>query len=142
MDVRGADDFARLAKALKEGPEDLQREFSKAVSKATAPLKTAARESARQTLPRRGGLADRVARSRFATRRSTGRRAGVRVTVSSPDALGQLDRGVVRHPVFGNRNVWVTQSITPGWWTKPTDQVGPEVQRALLAAMDEVGKKL
>jgi hypothetical protein len=49
-------------------------------------------------------------------------------------------RGRLRHPVFG-RNVWVDQTVKSGWWTRPTEAIGPDV-RNVDAAMDAMARKL
>jgi hypothetical protein len=144
IEIRGAEQLAALAKSLKQaGDKELQRELAKAVNSATKPIKDAAKQSALRTLPKRGGLNKRVANSKFTTRRRAGARiAGVRVEVKSDDALGMLDKGTVRHPVHGNRDVWVTQRVTPGWWTDPTEALAPQARRDLEAAMRAIAAKI
>lgn len=143
FDIKGADQLATLAKRLKElGDKDLKREFSKAIGAATKPLVQELRQSARQTLPKRGGLAERVAKSQIRTvRRASSRTQGVRVTAKNPYVLGRLDQGQLRHPVFG-RNVWVDQTVKSGWWTRPTDAIGPDVRKGVEAAMEAMARKL
>jgi hypothetical protein len=149
-DIRGADQLAKLAKQLKEaGDKGLQRELSKAISQATKPVKEAARQSALETLPKRGGLAARVAGSRFSTRRyASSRASGIRIQAKNAYALGRLDKGRVRHPVFADQGktrdewTWVTQIIWPGWWTKPTKAAAPAVRREIEQAMQTVANKI
>ncbi len=31
--------------------------------------------------------------------------------------LRSLDRGRLRHPLFGNREHWYNESVPRGWWT-------------------------
>jgi hypothetical protein len=139
VEIKGAEQLAALSKALKAaGEKDLQRELSKAITTATRPVIAEARRSALNTLPRRGGLAAKVAKSSMRTQR---RVAGVRILAKNAYALGRMDKGQVRHRVFG-RDVWVTQQVRPGWWTKPTEAAGPEVRKAILEAMDAVAAKI
>jgi hypothetical protein len=140
VEVRGADQLARLSKQLKEaGNKDLQRELSRAIAQALKPLKADLQESARTTLPRRGGLGERIARSKFRTRRN---RQGLRLQAVSQDSIRKIDRGFVRHPVFGNREVWRGQRVAMGWWSKPVEAAAPKVRRELEQAMDRVAKKI
>ena len=36
--------------------------------------------------------------------------------------LQAADRGILRHPLFGNRRFWYTQRIPPGWFTRPEEE--------------------
>lgn len=76
--------------------------------------------------------------------RSSGKRAGVRV-LSRTSALPadqkylprHMNRGKWRHPVFGNRDVWVEQTFTPGWFNKPIQEHRPAVREAIEAELAE-----
>lgn len=140
VELRGADQLASLSRQLKElGDRGLTREFSRAVTDAVKPLRAEVQASARQTLPHHGGLNEKVARSKFRTVR---RPLGIRVQVASSYSLRRLDQGRLRHPVFGNRDKWVDQLVTPGWWTRPTEAAVPAVQRAVQDAMDAMVRRL
>jgi hypothetical protein len=137
VEVKGADQLARLAKALKEQGGAIRKDFNKALTKAVQPLSRTVKQSAASTLPRRGGLAGDVARSRVSRRVSDNRHgAGLRVFVKGPYDLEALDRGIVHHP--GGPD----QRIPRGWWTKPTEATGPDVRRAVEAAMEDAKKKI
>lgn len=144
IEVRGADQLAHLSKALKAaGRQDLQKELSRGISQALRPVIVAVRRSATQKLPNRGGLAAKVAKSRMRTTRETSQRgSGSRLQVANAYGLAQLDKGDAWHPVFGNRNVWVKQSVTSGWWTEPTEAAAPNVRRELQQAIDRVAAKI
>jgi hypothetical protein len=144
IEIQGIDQLINLSKALKAaGDKELQRELSRGISQAMKPVTVAARDSARRTLPARGGLGQRVAKSQIRTVRRTGPRiAGVRLQAKNSYHLGQLNRGINHHPVFGNRKEWVTQRVTPGWWTIPTEAAAPRVRRDIIAAMNRVANKI
>lgn len=144
IEIQGADQLARLSKQLREAADKgLQRELSKAISTATQPLKGAARESARKTLPRHGGLNEKVANSRFSTRR---RANGLRIQAQNAYALRRLDEGIAQHPVFGNRQNWVTQQVRPGWWSTPVKELAPkareEISQAMQRVADQIGRRV
>lgn len=63
-----------------------------------------------------------------------GRTAGVRVVSKKGHANYDIDKGRNRHPVHGNRKVWVAQSVTPGFFS---DVVDEEAQNML----DAVGRE-
>jgi hypothetical protein len=139
VDINGADQLARLAKALKEaGAKDLQRELSKGLNRAVKPLKAEIKQSAADNLPKRGGLAASIAASKLSTRRPNNKKgSGLRIVAKGPYSLYHLDQGIVRHGK-GKK----TQAIAPGWWTNPTEASAPEVRREVEAAMAEVAKKI
>ena len=144
IEIRGAEQLARLSKALKAaGDRELQRELSRGISQAMKPVMADVRQSAQRTLPSRGGLAQKVARTPMRiTRRAGSQIAYVRLQAKSPYHLGQLNRGILHHPVFGNRSVWVTQRVESGWWTRPTEAAAVQVRRELLTAMNRVAAKI
>jgi len=141
--VRGADEIAHVSRLLREvGDKELRRDLYRGLNRATSPLKRAVKERARATLPSRGGLAARVASSSIAVRTRGGQHPGVRLVARGKANLDRLDRGVVRHPVFGNREVWVSQQVTPGWFTEPLQEGVAPVQRELLDVLDDISRRL
>jgi hypothetical protein len=145
--VDTASQFGALAKSLKAaGEKGLQRELNKAVRNAVAPLKAAVQESARTTLPRHGGLADRVAAAAVprSRRQNSSKGVGLRVTATGRKGmknLQALDAGKVRHPVYG-RDAWVAQSVTPGFWSKPLEELAPKARAELEAAMQRIANQV
>lgn len=142
--VQGAEDLARVAKALRQvGDKELKRELSAGLSRATGPLIGGARRSAEAVLPRRGGLGKRVARGRVTTRRRTvGGDPDVRIEAFTGRGA---DAGVVRHPVFqqpGRPVVQVSQRVTPGWFTRPMEAGADEVARELVKVIDGIVDRL
>ena len=150
VEINGAEQFAVLAKRLKElGDKELSREFSRSITAATRPLVRGIRQSARDTLPHAGGLAARVAKTPIRTqRRTSSRTAGVRIVGRDPYNIANLDKGRLRHPVFADSSkprkqwTWVNQRVKPGWWTTPTELAGKSVQVQVEKAMAAVKRKL
>lgn len=141
--VKAADKLDLVARTLRDlQDKGLTRELTKALNRATDELKREAKDEAGKRLPQRGGLAQRVAQSKLSTRRRSGRNPGIRITAKGLDQLEAMDRGFVKHPVWGNRDVWVTQEITPGWFSDPMEQGRPEVARRIEQALDELAAEL
>jgi hypothetical protein len=144
FDIRGgAEQLADIGKMLRQaGNKDLRRVFYRALQRSAKPLVADARENARDILPKRGGLNERVAKSKFRTKvRAGGRNPGVRITATGLDA--RLDtKGRLRHPTFGNRDLWYEQKVKSGWFTDAMERGAPHVRREMLAAMDDIAKKL
>jgi hypothetical protein len=142
LEIEGADKLRIVTRALKQfGDKDLSRGVYRGLNRATIPLRADARRSAATVLPQRGGLADRVAKSRMTTRRRAGRNPGISIQAKGMPQLRAMDRGVVRHPVYG-RGPWVTQRITPGWFTDPMEAGAAGVRRELLRVLDEAAREL
>jgi hypothetical protein len=130
-ELKGPEDLARLSRVLKAvGDKDLQRELSKAIQAAMLPVREELPRSA-QRLPRRGGLAARVAASKTRIqRRNTGRAVGVRLRVDNEDNIRRIDKGTVRHPVFGR------------WRADPTDAARPAFAAAVDRAQNDIAAKI
>ena len=137
VEIRGADQLARVAKALRGAPRELRREMYRAINRSVKPVKEDIRASA-DTLPQRGGLADEVKRAKLSTRTKTsGGEAGVRIVARSRYSLHHLNEGQVRHGP-GNE----VQRIRPGWFDRPVDAAAPEVRRELTEALDDIARRI
>lgn len=142
----GADDFLRLSKALKEaghtGKGGLRNELNAEMRKAVKPVIPLTRAEALRILPHRGGYAILVSKTPQRVQVRTGdRTAGVRVVVAtSKSSARRANRGVIRHPTFGNREAFVDQKVTPGWFDVPAQDALPEVRAAALNALDLFAK--
>jgi hypothetical protein len=99
---------------------------------------------------RHRGLRDSAARATKAEVRTGGRSARVRIRVNARQMPrdqrllpGHMDTGKWRHPVMGNREVWVTQTTTPpGWFTRTVPRHGPKIRRGGEKVMDRVLQRL
>lgn len=144
--ISGAEDLAALSKRLRaagESGKGLRRELLAAMQRSTKPIKQDVADSWASRMPHRGGLAGR--RLRLATRtRTGGQRVGVRIVSASSDGydLGSIDKGNLRHPVFGNKKAWTTQRITAGIITDPQEQSAPDVRAEIVRAIDSINRKI
>lgn len=143
FEVTGADEFYAFSKALKAaGRADLRKELNKALRDASKPLIRQVKAAARAELPKRGGLAETVARSPIRAQVRTGATtAGVRITARGQGLRG-TNRGVVRHPVFGNREIFVEQEVNGGWFDDTLRAGAPTVRPHLEAAIEAVAEKV
>lgn len=147
FELRGSSDFYKLSKALKAaGRTQMRKELHKGLQQGAKPLIPLARAEARRVLPHKGGLAEVVARAPMRVQVRTGARtAGVRVVVGR-DRSGarRANQGVIRHPVFGNRQVWVNQVVPPDWFDRPMEHgapiVRPELQKAVERVLDQIAR--
>lgn len=146
MDIRveGANDFRALARRLREaGDKDLQRELYRGISRAVKPIRADIQESALATLPHRGGLGALIAKSKIRVQRRTGgATVGIRMIGSSDHDIAAMNRGIVRHPLFGNKKRWYRQAVVPRWWDKPTEEAGPTAREEIVKVMEDVKRKI
>ncbi|HEV8569814.1 MAG TPA: hypothetical protein VGQ92_22465 [Actinoplanes sp.] len=140
--IVGAEKFGILARALRQAADkDLQRELAAGLNRAAVPLRAEAKASALAVLPRRGGLAARVAGARLTTKRRGGRNPRVRIEAKGMPQLRRIDRGSVRHLVYGHPP-FVTQHVTAGWFTKPMEAGAPRVRAQMVRVLDEIARKI
>lgn len=147
--VEGNDDLQRVADALKAAADrDLQKRISAAMRDIAKPLGQDVLEEGAAELPSRGGLSAYVAsKGRIGVSNSLrGRTASVTLALRNRGVrFAAMDRGLLRHPVFGNRSVWVGQSLPAGMFSKAfekrADEVRPRLVKAAQDALNDVARK-
>jgi hypothetical protein len=143
IEVTGAEQFAAVAKRLRAAGEEgkgLQKELQAAISKEAKPAGRYVAASAGSNLPHRGGLGYAVAGANISV---AVQRTSVRMRLKTKGwDLAAMDRGRLRHPVFGNREVWVTQKIRPRLFTVPFQKSAPRVREQIVKAVDDVAKRI
>jgi glycerol-3-phosphate O-acyltransferase len=140
IEIRGLQDLARLSHALREAGDEgkgLKRELYKGLNRETKQVRKEMRDAIGPALPHRGGLADEVQRTtRFTmTVNSSAANIGVRIRARGKHAIRRMNNtGTFRHPVFGNRDVWVNQSagVEKDFLDKPFEKSRPELRNAVL----------
>ncbi|MFF1960992.1 hypothetical protein ACFVWX_28960 [Streptomyces sp. NPDC058220] len=143
------------------GPR-LQRNFSRRIRRAAEPLHRDLQRAIRTvnltgsgrrvrggpsptTRPLRALLAGAI---RISVR--TGTTPGARVwtdkTRLPPDVRNMpwvIESGTVRHPVFGNRRRWATQTARPtGWWSRTVRAGTPRMTAEVARVADDVRRDL
>jgi len=89
-----------------------------------------------------------VTRNRLTTTQRTVAGIEVRVSKSAlPEGLKNIPsamerRGGWRHPVFGNRDVWVRQKAPDGWWTRGKQRALPMAEAKGIAAMQRAERRM
>lgn len=133
-------DLRQLYVDLKGVEGNLRVELRKGVKAAAEPIASAVRAAASWSSRIPGAV--RVKPSFGA------RTTGVTITVDAgraPEAraLEHGGRGgTFRHPVYGNREVWVSQKARPFFFTTVSNSSSVDTaERAVIAAMDAVARK-
>jgi hypothetical protein len=129
------------------GDVELVREVTKAMRDAAGSVEKDIRADLMPRLPDRYA-AELDADLRIGTNvRTNERDPGVSVTGQTVSGrarkLRYLDAGELTHPVYGNREHWVTQTgtaqgVTPSWFTGPAEAGGPRVREAIGKALEDV----
>ena len=129
------EEFRRFQAKLKTLDKDIQKavrkEMNGTIRAVGRHVVSDVQRAAASDLPQTGGLAERVAAR--PVKITVGQR-GVKVRVVGMDAKS-AERGRLRHPVYGNRGSWVSQSIQPGWFTKQMERETPAFRRAIMEAV-------
>lgn len=147
--ITGAEEFAVLSRALKQaGAKDLQRELSKSINRTVKPLTQDVKQNVGRFVPGRYAAVLAPSLRITTSRRGSGRNPGVRLKAKAttgrgkPRELKRLDAGQLRHPLFGNRRHWFSQTVRPGFYTETLEQDAPTVRRELLEAIRIVAAKI
>jgi hypothetical protein len=141
--MTGGDELAAVGRRVKAaGNRGLSKEFRAGLAKAARPATEAARRGARDDLPSQGGLNETVAAGKFTAKvKVTGSSADLTVSASAGMDLPALDRGRLRHPVYGHRGTWVNQTIPAGWFSKRMEEQADRViEPVVKAAFDMLDK--
>lgn len=158
VEVAGADKLRRLAQHIEaEGNKGLGRQMSAALKRASTPLQESLRAEYTK-LPARGGYAGTFAKSlRFRTATRTGSRNASFRLLTFADGTSErrditaLEKGVLRHPVFGrSRNTrrgrvaspWAVTRIRGGYHKRGTDKAANKVESEMVKVLDELASNL
>lgn len=150
FEVRGADDFLRLSKALKNaGHTELRKGLHKALRDVVNEVKPKAAQELADALPSR--MRGRGRAVKQAVQVKTGNDAGVSVGVRYGKAgrgIGAVNAklinqsGKFRHPVFKTGR-WVTQSTGgQGWFDKTYANEAPAMRDALERVLEDVANQI
>jgi hypothetical protein len=147
VSVRGAEDFAALAKRIKQHADAkaLRRELYSGINRATKDLRTDMKANITPSLPARGGLAALVARdATLRVRNRTGAAtAGVQIVARGRKYnLHGIHGGTIRHPVFGRGMVTQTVGVDEGFLQEPFDKAAPEIRDEILKVMADIARKV
>lgn len=137
-----------------EGGKDLRKELVREIRDAAGPARNEARRAIK-AMPsagtRRGGrsLRSAIAQKVKIEARPTGRYVGARVSVGATEstrgftqAPRRTNSKSWRHPVFGNRNKWVSQRGQPDWFDGTMQSNRPRFRNAVTGAIDDFSRKI
>lgn len=146
--IEGADKFGTLAKALRRyGEKELRKELYAGINRAVKPLTESVKAETKNFLPRR--YAFELSKSlKVRARRRAGQNPAVYLVgrAKTPKGkerdLASLNRGRLRHPLYGDRRYWYDQEVSPNWWDDPLLQGAELVREEIVGVLDEIVQKV
>lgn len=141
------EDLRKLGEAYKAGDKPLQKHIRSSLQASAKQLSSEVIRKGASRMPVRGGLAARLLASRGGVTVSlSGRNPQVSIRATSREgyALRQIDRGEVRHPLFGNRGHWYSQRVPEHAFSDAFKEGAPRVRedlaRGIQAALDDIAR--
>lgn len=148
IEVRGAEDIDELVKKIRTHADAkaLRKELYAGLNRATKDVRGELIEVIPAALPNRGGLADLVkAKAKSRTTAKAGKWAGISMRFESKGYdIRTLTGKSLRHPVFGNRSNWVTQTkgVDPTVFIGKFEQQTPVLRDAVLRVLNDIANKV
>lgn len=148
--IEGLDKLQDLSVGLKEAADrGVTNRVRAAIRAETKPAGLRILRKGAEEMPRGGGFAARVATQGRVGLQSAlvAKNLHITMTLSNKGAnMKALEAGVLRHPVFGNRGVWVRQSVPAGAFRRAFEAEAPALRDAALRgaqqALDDVARKV
>lgn len=129
FEITGTQQFVALAKRLnaqgKQG-RGLWRELNTQMKNAAEPMTDAVLTHLADYLPDRYAKVLRTTLTVRVSRSTKGGSAGLKLVGKARGAkknrhIRVINQGTLRHPVHGNPEAWVDQTVKPGFWSQPLD---------------------
>lgn len=151
LEIVGAkQQFVALAKRLNaqgSSGRGLWKELNSEIKTAAQPMTDTVLRHLGNYLPKRYA---RVLQSTLIVRisRSTrGAAAGLKLVGTAKGHsrkrhVNVIDQGTLRHEVWGNPDVWVDQSVKPGFWSSTLDQTREIPAKAIRRAVQNSARKI
>lgn len=146
--IEGADKFGKLAKALRQaGDKELRKELYRGINQAVKPLTEAVKKGTASYFPRRYAV-ELTRTLKVTARRRGGRDPSIRLQGKAKTKQGKernlaaLNRGRLRHPLYGDRRHWFNQEVSQGFWDEPLLEGADQVREDVVNVLDEIGKRL
>jgi hypothetical protein len=144
ISVRGAEKLHVLSRALRDaGDRDLSRDMYRGLNRAQRRLKQDVVASIPRYMPTRYALLLRRDVKVVSRRRAGGHNPAIYLLATAKQRdIGSLNRGRLRHPLYGNRGRWFDTRIDPLWWDEPLFRDAPKVRVELERVLDDIADKV
>ncbi|WP_146755551.1 hypothetical protein [Micromonospora saelicesensis] len=146
--VTGSAQLHKVMQVLKEtGNKGLGKGMAAGFRMATAPLGPAVSAEVPKAMP--SGYAPVLSRSLQFKTQARAFKHVARVTwrvygdgQQERRDVPALNRGLLRHPLYGNRQWWIDQKVRKGFVDRPLDRLGVDVRREMNKVIDQVADKI
>ena len=127
-------DYKAFYERLKAADRSVQSSVRRRLAQVGKPLAEAIVRDGPEGLPEGGGLTQwlRAAKGSVSVTKT---RLTIQVSKGRKSDLGALNRGMLRHPVYGNRRRWALQGVAAGTYDKAFEN---EVEAHALDDMRDV----
>jgi len=144
VEVITGPEWARFSKACMAESSTLMRNVRQEIRKEAKPMIAEMKAGAKAYMP------DRYAIEMTATLRTqtsvTARGIYIRGRANTPGGrpreLRKLEKGMLRHPLFGNRNHWYPQVVRPGFWAEGLSRHSDNIMRGIRRVMDAAADRI
>ena len=138
MATVSAEDYARFAKALRGADKAVARAIRKRIREESAPIGEHVIREGSADMPARGGLSERLAAGRPTVSILA---KGASINLRKGGNYASLDRGILRHPVYG-RSRWVAQPVPAETYTAAFEDLSPDARDRLSEIITDAMKEL
>lgn len=143
-----ASDYQRMLAKLKTIDKKVAAAYRKRLRYAAVPIGRLVLERGAEQMPHRGGLADRITRSKVAAS-VRGMGADVWLGKRNKSQISRMNKGSFRKPVFADalnepRNdwTWVDQPVPAMAFSEALKGVAPEAAERMRAVVTDIMKEL
>lgn len=150
LKITGTEQFVALAKKLnaqgKQG-RGLWRELNTQLKAAAEPMVDVVKLHLSDYLPDAYAKVLRTSLTVRVSRSTKGNAAGLKLVgvakgVKKKRHIKVINDGTLRHPVYGNPEVWVDQPVRPGFWSTPLDSARAIPAKQIRRAVQNTIRKL
>jgi hypothetical protein len=134
-------DYKAFAQKLKGAEKSVARSLRKRLREAGKPLADGVLKDGPEGMPSRGGLADWLRQSKGAIS-MTQTKLQIKLSRGGKHDLNAINRGRLRHPVYGNRKAWAGQEVPAGTYDAAFDKHGEQALPAVAQVLDDIMKEI
>ena len=134
----------RLAARCQQAGPKIRQQMTRTLRRTAKQLVPLIKEAAHEKFPNAGGMDEFIEHATIGVRiQTSGRSAGLYIRAERKGHdIYSLNQGNLRHPVFGNRAIWVSQSIPPGFFTETIEENRQRVIADLRTDMAVIARSL
>lgn len=147
--VKGQAELRHVQGLITTSPQVMQAQMAAGMRVEIRKVQPEVKVEAGATLPQRGGYARVMAAAVKAA--TSVRQAGNRISASADvSAKGRredrdvatVNRGGLRHPLYGNRRHWFTTRVRPGFVTRVIDRTRDRIVDVVKDARDDAANRI